>query len=339
MLYRLRCILHQHVKGALNTRRCARHQFLFASCSPWAVCHISLPNQEGELPTNLDPVPVRLRERFGCERSFRWWIALCGCLPAFVSRYAQLLAQFRTDVEGFVLREAVEACIAHAVYERGPLTEHRYAGFVDPSGGSADSMTLAVAHRERDRGSIVVDAVRWVRPPFSPEAVVREFAQVLNSYRISRVQGDRYAGEFPRELFHKFGITYEVSPKPKTDLYRGLLPLINSGRCELLDNAKLVGQLVGLERRVSRSSKHSVDHAPGGHDDLANACAGALLAALRAHKGRILRGECAYGGGPATWWDVATGEQIDPKTKEPIPRTRINVVRLTEKEAPAARGI
>jgi hypothetical protein len=37
---------------------------------------------------------------------------------------------------------------------------------------------------------------------------------------------------------------------------------------------KLVHQLVGLERRTSRGGRDSIDHAPGGHDDLANSVAG-----------------------------------------------------------------
>ncbi len=65
---------------------------------------------------------------------------------------------------------------------------------------------------------------------------------------------------------------------PKSDLYRDLLPMLNSGRAELLDLAKLGAQLVGLERRTARSGRESIDHAPGGHDDVANAVAGALLA-------------------------------------------------------------
>src|SRR5262245_64495887 len=32
----------------------------------------------------------------------------------------------------------------------------------------------------------------------------------------------------------------------------------------------------GLERRTSRGGRDSIDHAPGGHDDLANAAAGAI---------------------------------------------------------------
>ena len=35
-------------------------------------------------------------------------------------------------------------------------------------------MTVAVAHQEGDQG--MLDAVREVRPPFSPETVAKEFA-------------------------------------------------------------------------------------------------------------------------------------------------------------------
>ena len=60
---------------------------------------------------------------------------------------------------------------------------------------------------------------------------------------------------------------------------RDVLPLINSGKVELLDLAKLEAQFVGLERRTARGGRDSIDHAPGGHDDLVNAACGALLRA------------------------------------------------------------
>jgi hypothetical protein len=116
--------------------------------------------------------------------------------------------------------------------------------------------------------------VREVRPPFSPEAVIAEFAALCQRYRIHLVIGDRYAGEFPREGFAKFSIRYEPSAKPKSDLYRDFLALLNSGRVVLPKHEKLVHQLVGLERRTSRGGRDSIDHAPGGHDDLANSVAG-----------------------------------------------------------------
>ena len=92
---------------------------------------------------------------------------------------AEYLAEFRSDIESFVSREAVEACITLGVRERAPLPDVRYAAFTDPSGGSADSFTLAIGHRQDD--VVVVDAVREVRPPFSPENVVGEFCVLLKS--------------------------------------------------------------------------------------------------------------------------------------------------------------
>ena len=81
-----------------------------------------------------------------------------------------------------------------------------YVGFCDPSGGSADSFTLAVRHMEGD-GTAVLDCLREVRPPFSPDAVVEELAALLEkSYRVSRVHGDAYAGEWPRERFSTHGV-------------------------------------------------------------------------------------------------------------------------------------
>jgi hypothetical protein len=111
--------------------------------------------------------------------------------------------------------------------------------------------------------------------------VVREFASLLQTYHVSRVQGDRYAGEWPRERFREHGVTYVPSEKPKSDLYRDLLPAINSRRLDLLDDARLLSQLVGLERRTARGGKDSIDHAPGSHDDIANAVAGVAVLASK----------------------------------------------------------
>ena len=46
-----------------------------------------------------------------------------------------------------------------------------------------------------------------------------------------------------------------------------------------LDNPRMAGQFLALERRTSRAGKDSVDHPPGGHDDVSNAVAGALTMA------------------------------------------------------------
>jgi len=157
-----------------------------------------------------------------------------------------------------------------------------YVGFADPSGGSADSMTLAIGHKDYIRKTVVVDALREARPPFSPETVADEFARLLKSYRVIKITGDRYAGEWPREQFSKFGIRYEATTKSKSVMYVDLLPLINSRRIDLLDHTKLVNQLCSLERRTARGGRDSIDHPPQGHDDLINAVP-VLAAAVTKH--------------------------------------------------------
>lgn len=184
-------------------------------------------------------------------------------------------AVFRSDIESYISREAVESCIVPGRYELPPVLYAQYQGFVDPSGGQSDSMTLGISHFENGRR--ILDLIREVKPPFSPDEVCWDFSEDLKRYKISKVQGDKYAGIWPVERFQEHGIEYEQSAMAKSDIYKELLPLINSGEVELLDNPKLVTQLVNLERRTGRGGRDSIDHPPGGHDDVINSAAGCLV--------------------------------------------------------------
>lgn len=185
--------------------------------------------------------------------------------------------EWRADVAAFVEREVVEAAVLRGTFEVAPRPAVRYKAFCDPAGGSGgDSFTLAIGHAEAD-GRGVLDVLREIRPSFLPSAATAEFAELLKSYRLSAVRGDHYAGDWPTDEFRKNGIAYEVSERTKSQIYVDWLPLINSGRCSLLDIPRLVAQTCGLERRTSRAGRDSIDHAPGGHDDVVNAAAGCLL--------------------------------------------------------------
>jgi hypothetical protein len=191
------------------------------------------------------------------------------------SARAEYFSEFRSDIETYLSPEAVAAVTVRGRYELPPV-KGAYVAFVDPAGGSgADSMTLGIAAATDGRAIVV--CLREVRPGFNPSTVVEEFAALLKTYAISRVTGDRYAAEWPREAFRKHGIDYVVSEHTKSDLYRELLPAINAGRVELLDHARANAQLTSLERRTGRSGRDSIDHPPGGHDDLANVIAGAVV--------------------------------------------------------------
>ena len=192
-----------------------------------------------------------------------------------IAAAAEYGAEFRSDVESYINQEAVDACVVPGRFELPPVAGTLYIAFVDPSGGSQDSMTLAVGHAESEHA--VLDLVRERKPPFSPERVVTEFAEDLKRYGIHEVIGDRYGGEWPRERFLTHGINYKLSEKTKSEIYQAALPMLNSGRVELLDIKTLRAQLVGLERRTARGGKDSIDHRPGGRDDVVNAAAGALI--------------------------------------------------------------
>jgi hypothetical protein len=197
---------------------------------------------------------------------------------------AEYGAQFRRDVETFVRREAVDACTMPSRFELPFLPGITYVAGFDAAGGSGtDEQALAIGHSELREGRWVhvLDFVVSIRPPFSPQQVVEDFCQVLHRFKISQVIGDRYAGEWPREQFVKHGIAYQLTDKPKSELYRELLPLINSGSIELLDNPKLLGQVCALERRTARGGRDSIDHPPNGHDDLANAVTISLVTSAR----------------------------------------------------------
>jgi hypothetical protein len=189
---------------------------------------------------------------------------------------AEYGAEFRDDLADFVTRETVDAVTMWGRAELPPETGVTYSAFCDPSGGISDSMTLAIGHL--GVGDVcVLDGVLVVVPPFNPEQAVVSCSQLLRRYAVSVLAGDRYAGEWPVARFREHGIEFVQSARPKSDIYRDLLPLLNARRVELLDNPRLAHELCGLERRTARSGRDSVDHAPGAHDDLANSVAGVLV--------------------------------------------------------------
>jgi hypothetical protein len=213
---------------------------------------------------------------------------------------AEFGAEFRNDLADFVARETIDAVTCWGRSELPPEPGVVYSAFCDPSGGLVDAMTLAIGHLS-GRDICVLDAALEVRPPFDPEQAVGQCVALLRRYGVSTVTADKYAGEWPRARFAEHGIELAQSARPKSDLYRDLLPLLNAGRVELLDLPRLSAQLAGLERRTARSGKDSIDHAPGGHDDFANAVAGALVGLDLDRRPPLVRIE-----------DVAGGEIVEP---------------------------
>lgn len=189
---------------------------------------------------------------------------------------AEYGAQFRGDISSFLDIELIERATRSKPPELPPRDGEQYFGFVDPNGGGADEFTMAVAHREGEL--TVVDMVKGRNG--SPAAIAEEFAAILRRYRISRVHGDRYAGRWPADEFRKHGIEYIASGRDRSALYLDFMARINSGAVILPPDQRMQRQFANLERRAHRGGRDTIDHPPGGHDDRANAVAGAVAFAM-----------------------------------------------------------
>lgn len=71
---------------------------------------------------------------------------------------------------------------------------------------------------------------------------------------------DNIAAEWPVAEFRKHGVTYQLSDKNRSELYLGMIPVVNSKRCELPDDRRMIDELRHLERCRGRSGKDSIDH-------------------------------------------------------------------------------
>jgi len=199
---------------------------------------------------------------------------------------AEWFAEFREDLETFLQTEIVEAAIIPGRFELPAISSVQYVAFVDPSGGRADSFTMAIAHRE-ESGRIVLDRLEERRPPLAPADVAAEYAEIMKSYGVYRVTGDKYAGEWVARAFMDCDITYEASELTKSEIYLNFEPILAQGRAELLDQRTMFNELRGLERRTRSGGKDQVDHGPGCHDDVANAAAGACVLAAAEDSGPL----------------------------------------------------
>jgi len=203
---------------------------------------------------------------------------------------SEVLGEFRPGVSTFLDPDALAAVVESGVRERRPVGGVQYLGFIDAASGSGrDAFAVGIAHRDGERA--VLDVSRAWRPPFNPSGVIAEASDLLKSYRIFKVKGDRYAPGFVGEGFRTTGITYEANARTTSETYLELLPLVNAGAVSVLDEPHLLQELRGLERRRGIAGRDRVDHRQGGHDDRAIAAGGALVgASKRARKVRATWG-------------------------------------------------
>src|SRR5262249_41549960 len=130
--------------------------------------------------------------------------------------------KWRDAESAFLSLDLIKSGVEDGVIVRQPEARP-YFGFVDAAGGAgSDSFTAAITHRHST--NIILDAVYEKQPPFSPQSTTEEIAAFFKQYRISRITGDRYAGDWPASEFRRHGISYESSKLSRSEIYVETIP-------------------------------------------------------------------------------------------------------------------
>jgi hypothetical protein len=194
---------------------------------------------------------------------------------------SEWLGIFRDDLAAYIDLETIEAAVDRGITTRPPRKDGvRAFAFIDPSGGMRDSFTCAIAHAEKDN-SVVLDCLVEIKAPFNPTSATEQIAATLKEYGVTTAESDKYGAAWITDAFAKCGVRVRHSDRDRSQIYLDCLPLFMAGRCRILDNRRLISQFANLERRTSPIGKDRIDHGPGGHDDLCNAAAGALVLASK----------------------------------------------------------
>lgn len=193
---------------------------------------------------------------------------------AFKSEYQ---AQFRDDLETYLSELDLEAVEAKGRLMIPFVRGRRYYCFVDPSGGKNDSFTFAVGHVENNKA--VIDRQEEYKSPFNPSEIVSKISEILKSYEIYQVTGDRFSGNWCSGSFKENGILYNVSELSKDEIFLRFQAYCKSKEVELLDSERAKIQATSIQRKAVSGGREVFVHGLAG-DELINSVAGCCCGLL-----------------------------------------------------------
>ena len=198
---------------------------------------------------------------------------------------AEYMARFRSDLAGMYDPAIIDAAVDYDRPMEIPWRSGRDSvAFVDVAGGGGkDSYAMAIG--SLDGGRIIIDLVRSRAPKFNPDEVTSQFCELLKSYHVGRVTGDKFSGDWASNAFEKYGIHYERSEKTKSELYVEAESAFNTDRVCLPNRESLLLQLKSLVRKTRTGGKDSVDTDSGQPEDEANVVAGCVQLLMRQEDG------------------------------------------------------
>jgi hypothetical protein len=200
------------------------------------------------------------------------------------SAQAEWEAIFRSDLQALLDEETVQQAVNHnRPFEIPPREFHTYRAFGDPGGGRGDAYTLCIGHMEGER--FVADVVRGRTPPYDPNEVTKEFADLCREYRCSKLTTDNYSAGWVESAVQRAGLTHALAENTKSELYLAGLPMWVRGNVDIPNLTILIREARSLERRTTRSGRDLVDHGRSGSDDFINSVFGCISLCASSAKG------------------------------------------------------
>ena len=220
-------------------------------------------------------------------------------------------AKFVDSRSQFFRAECVNACIDPGVTRVKPRfgNDIAYIGAIDAA-YKGDRFAFSIVAVEREGDSTIIRQMvskAWGRKNRNDTVDLKEVGgyidKAVKEYQLDQVWADQY-GYIPlRELFKdRHNITLVEFPftnQSKKLIYKNLQTLVDHGSVKLLDDKILVNELITLELEVTEGGQIKIMHAPGKHDDLADALA------LASYKG-IEKGEMLFNLSSETTFGVKT---------------------------------
>ena len=180
----------------------------------------------------------------------------------------EYLAEFTDAVNGWIVPEILDPCIARGRRELPYHPDMHYVAAIDPASRKND-FALAIVHRLAD-GTVVVDKVaRWAGTknfPLPFEPVLDHIKQILESYGINSVTGDQYYCDAIGEHLLKLGIVYKVfnfGSQTRGKLFAQLKHLLVQGKIEILDDVELLRELRNLREKLRQRVRSMFGPLPG----------------------------------------------------------------------------
>jgi hypothetical protein len=186
----------------------------------------------------------------------------------------EYLAEFVDSAVSWIEPELLLPCIIRGRKEVPRAENVTYAAAIDP-GFKGSEFALAITHLTSE-GVIVVDRLEsWTGSKDAPlgfERVCREIAGILAIYKINALVGDQLSAPIIEQEFLKYGTVYRertFNRQTRVMIFSNLKYLLIQRRIELVDDSKLVSQLLSLEYVLGNDGNADIRASSGVKDDVA----------------------------------------------------------------------